>query len=124
MPRTRVLFYMERDGTCPMLDWLDALPVRVRDKCVVRIERLEQLGHELRRPEADILRDGVYELRIGHQGANYRILYFFHGNVAVVLSHGIVKERVVPPREIDVAARRKAEFLRDPLNRTYKEPEP
>ena len=28
-------------------------------------ERLAQLGHELRRPEADYLRDQIYELRIG-----------------------------------------------------------
>lgn len=44
---------------------------------------------------------------------DYRILYFFHGNVAAVVSHGIVKARVVPPHEIDRAIRRKAQFLRN-----------
>jgi len=27
---------------------------------------------------------------------NYRILYFFHGRMAAVLAHGLVKERAVP----------------------------
>ena len=65
----------------------------------MRLERLHELGHELRRPEADLLRDGIYELRVALQGMNYRMLYFFHGREAVVVSHGIIKERVVPPRE-------------------------
>jgi phage-related protein len=78
--------------TVPVLDWLDRLPAKVQDKCRVRIERLRDLGHELRRPEADYLRDGIYELRVGFRGMNYRMLYFFHGKVAAVLAHGLVKE--------------------------------
>lgn len=51
------------------------------DKCRVRIERLRDLGHELRRPEADLLRDGIYELRVRLGTLNYRMLYFFHGQL-------------------------------------------
>jgi hypothetical protein len=47
---------------------------------------LEQQGHELRRPIADFLRDGIYELRPSVQGVNYRILYFFSGRNVVVVS--------------------------------------
>ena len=95
MPRTRVIFYRDRDGQAPALDWLDALTSKVRDKCRVRLERLRELGHELRRPEADFLRSGIYELRASVSGVHYRILYFFHGNSAVVVSHGLVKEKEV-----------------------------
>jgi len=97
------------------------LPPKAQDKCRVKIERLQDLGHELRRPEADLLRDGIYELRVGLQGINYRILYFFHGKVAAVLAHGLVKERAVPPREIDEAMKRKQRFERDPGTHTYQE---
>src|SRR5204863_166520 len=100
MPRTHVVLFREANGTVPLLDWLARLPAKVRDKCVVRLERLRELGHELRRPEADFLRDGVYELRIGFRGMNYRILYFLHGEVAAIVSHGLVKERAVPSVEI------------------------
>ena len=70
MPKTRVVFYQEDASTVPVLDWLDALPLKALNKCRVRIERLRELGHELRRPEADYLRDGIYELRIGLVGGN------------------------------------------------------
>src|SRR5688572_10073285 len=101
MPRTKLVLFRQGDGTVPVLRWLDELPHKARAKCVVRLERLAELGHALRRPEADLLRDGIYELRASFQGVHYRMLYFYHGNVAVVVSHGIVKERSVPPAEID-----------------------
>lgn len=57
----RVVLYREEDGTCPFLDWFERLPSKVQDKCYTRLERLQLLGHELRRPEADYLRDGIYD---------------------------------------------------------------
>ena len=35
------------------------------------------------------------------------MLYFFAGKAVVVLSHGLTKERAVPPRDIDQPVRRK-----------------
>ena len=122
MPQVDVILYREDDGTVPILDWLDELPDRVQAKCLVRIERLRQLGHELRRPEADYLRDDIYELRIGLQRVNYRMLYFFHRRTAVVLSHGLMKERVVPPQHIDLAVERKATFEDNPERHAHREP--
>jgi len=75
------------------LGWLDGLPAKVQTKCTERIDRLGELGHELRRPEADFLRDGIYELRASYQGVHYRILYFFAGKAVVVASHGLTKEQ-------------------------------
>jgi phage-related protein len=121
MPHTNVVIFQDSEGRAPFLEWFDDLPTKAQDKCRVRLERLAQLGHELRRPEADYLRDQIYELRIGLQGVNYRILYFFHGNVAAVLSHGIVKERAVPPREIDVAVKRRQQFIANPEQHTFEE---
>ena len=117
-----VVIYREDDGTCPLLDWLASLPRKARNKCVVRIERLKELGHGLRRPEADYLRDGIYELRAKHSGIDYRILYFIHGRAAVVLSHGIMKRAAeVPSKEIELAIRRRRRFAADPEQHTYEE---
>ena len=121
MPRTSLVFYCEDDGTVPFLDWFDTIPPKAQDKCRVRIERLREFGHELRRPEADLLRDGIYELRIGLRGMNYRMLYFFHGRQAVVLSHGLVKEREVPAAEIDRAVERKRKFTANPKRHSHAE---
>ena len=75
----------------------------------------------MRRPEADFLRDGIYELRVSLQGVQHRILYFFHGTVAAVVSHGLMKERAVPPKEIDRAFERKKRFEVNPRRHTYEE---
>jgi phage-related protein len=103
------------------MDWLASLSHKARAKCVVRLERLEEMGHELRRPEADYLRDDIYELRAKHAGMNYRMLYFFHGRRAVVVSHGFSKQQPkVPAREINLASQRKQRFEVDSDAHTFK----
>ncbi len=52
------------------------------------------MGHELRRPEANFLGDGIYELR------------------AAVVSQGLVKQRVAPSKELDHAVERKKQVWR------------
>jgi phage-related protein len=90
MPQTQIIFFEEENGEIPIIDWLDQLPAKAQDKCLARLRRLEDLGHELRRPEADLLRDGIYELRVGLQGIHYRMLYFFHGDKMLVISHALL----------------------------------
>jgi len=119
VPKTKIVLFRESDGSVPALEWLLSLPPREQDKCRVRLGRLAELGHELRRPEADLLRDKIYELRASLQGIHYRILYFFHGNAAAVISHGIVKESAVPPKEIEKAIERKAKFESNPVKHSY-----
>jgi phage-related protein len=121
VPKSRVVIYREADGSAPFVDWYGELPAHARDKVFVRIERLRELGHELRRPEADFLRDGIYELRATARGVHYRILYFFHKQVAAVVAHGVVKESNVPDRDINLAIRRKVQFESDPVKHTLEE---
>ena len=121
MPRVTLLLFCESDGRVPLLEWFDTLSPKVLDKCRAWLTRLREQGHELRRPEADYLRDGIYELRIGFRGVNYRILYFFAGREGVVVSHGLTKERTVPSKEIDLAVRRMNAFRQNPTAHTYRE---
>ena len=119
LPRTEVVFYREDDGTVPIRDWLDKQPPKIRDKCLARLARLEETGHELRRPEADHLRDGIYELRATYRSVQYRILYFFSSKDVVVVSHVLHKERQVPPLEIERAIERKKKFQANPTGHTF-----
>jgi phage-related protein len=96
------------------LEWFAELPAKAQDKCFLRLERLSETGHELRRRAADFLRDGIYELRVSLRGLQYRILHFFHGTIAAVVSHGLIKERVVPPKEIERALERRKRFIANP----------
>ena len=118
MPITEVIIFAEEDGSSPLIEWLDGLGSNVQDKCIVRVERLAEMGHELRRPEADFLRDGIYELRSKSEGVQFRILYFFYKGKAVI-SHGLKKEAEVPPKEIDMAIRRREMFEKNPNKHAY-----
>ena len=124
MPKTEVIFYRDERGQAPVVEWLREL--RRKDKkayakCAARIQVLAQLGHELRRPMADYLRDGIHELRIRHGHVNYRILYFFHGQVVAILAHGLTKEDEVPNADIERAIQRKEAFAKNPAKHSYPE---
>ena len=120
MPPTQVIFFREGDEV-PLLAWFETIPQRGRDDCIARLRLLEELGHELRRPHADYLHDGIYELRAKREGVNYRMFYFFHGRKAVVVSHGVVKQRAeVPARDIDRAAERMTRFRAEPESHTFR----
>jgi phage-related protein len=111
LPRIEVVFFREIDGSVPLVDWLASLPPLARAKCRVRLDRLEECGHELRRPEADYLGNEIYELRAKHAGVNYRMLYFFYGPTAAVVSHDILKQQTkVPRKDIEGAALRRTLF--------------
>lgn len=117
MPETTIHFYRADDGDVPFLRWLDELREkneRAFTKCLYMVDLLRQSGHELRRPHADSLRDGVYELRTKVGRVNYRVLYGFVGQHVVLISHGITKEKEVPATEIDTAAARLALYEQDP----------
>jgi phage-related protein len=115
MPRARIVYYAEDNGDVPILGWLSGLQAKVRSKCIAYLTRLEAEGHDLRRPVADYLRDGIYELRPTFGGIHYRILYFFHGHEAIVVSHGLTKEQKVPPAEINRAIARMERFKTNPV---------
>jgi len=100
MPLTEVVFYSE-DG-------------KAQIKCLAYLSQLENRGHELRRPIADSLRDGIYELRPSCAGVHYRILYFFAGKDVVVVSHGMIKEAAVPAADIQRAIARRKKFMANP----------
>jgi phage-related protein len=114
MANVTIHLYCKENGEAPFLAWFESLPRKAQNKCRVRLGRLQEMGHELRRPEADYLRDAIYELRFKFQRLNYRVLYFFHGHSVVVLSHGLHKEKSVSPKEIEVAIDRRERYVSDP----------
>jgi len=125
VPRTAIHFYREKEGgDVPFKTWLKELArqnAKAHKKCLTYLKHLQQEGHELKRPTADTLRNGIYELRPSYQGVNYRILYGFAGQGLVVVSHGITKEKRVPRAEIDRAVARLAKYKQNPTKHAYPE---
>lgn len=121
MPTTVVLLYREEDGSIPVLEWLKQLQRRNRrafEKCLFLLDVLEQFGRELRRPRADFLRDGVYELRTQVAGVKHRLLYGFVGKDVALVAHGLTKRATIPDRDIDLAVARLEKFKRAPQKHT------
>jgi len=117
MPRCEVIFYRETDGSTPVLDWLAGVGRRNRaalSKGHARIALLGEMGHELRRPASDAVREGLFEPRWRVGKVNYRVLYFFHGRQVAVVAHGLTKQAALPEEDIGRALVRKRRFEADP----------
>jgi phage-related protein len=120
MPEVQVIFFRRTDEKVPIKDWLDNLTKKDRRKCLERVERLREEGHELGRPFAAYLRDGIHELRVKSGNVHYRMLYFFHEGRAVVISHGLVKKtQKVPVKEIERAIASRHQFEGDCETHTF-----
>ena len=122
MPITPVVAFKEAGGAVPFLDWFKGLPEKAQDQCRARLELLRSFGHELRRPACENLGDGIYELRAKAKGINYRMLYFFDGQRAIIVSHGFMKQQAqVPDAEIEMAQRNRATYQENPKAHTHTE---
>ncbi len=122
MPTCEVVFYCDADGTAPVLDWLEGLGRRNRQALLkghARLALLAESGPDLRRPVADAIGDGLYELRWRVGTVNYRILYFFHGHRVAVVAHGLAKKAALPPADVHRALERKRAFESDPSAHSY-----
>ena len=119
MPKSKIIMYKEDDDNCPLMEWMRLLSVKEQDKVIAKIQRLEECGFDLRRPEADYLDDGIYELRIKSGTRNLRVLYGFVGQNIALLSHGCFKEDKVPVKEIRLAKKRLDSFKNNPDAHTY-----
>lgn len=115
---TDVLFYQELDGRCPVLEFLSEQPPLVRAHALDRVKLLEEHGHNLRRPHADFLEEGIYELRWRVGRVQHRILYAFHGEGVAVLLHALTKEGKIPNADLTRAVTRQARFEANPRRHT------
>jgi len=124
LPYVEVRFFEDERGRALVLEWL--LDLRLHDPrayaaCRARLRLLKEFGHELRRPHCDDLRDGIYEPRIRIRRSQLRVLYFFHGRSAVVLTNAFSKEGRVAELDIARGLARKKIFEANLPGRTHEE---
>jgi hypothetical protein len=107
-----VLYYESANGVCPVQEFVDTRKDRDQAKILSRVSLLEERGPNLPRPYADVLIDGIHELRLKLTGEQFRILYFFCYREFIVLSHIFAKRTDVgPASEIKRAQKCRDEFL-------------
>ena len=111
-----VIFYSDNKGKSPVYDYINKLPKKVKSKSLKWFQLLEEEGPNLPRPFADVLRDKIREIRVIFASNNYRYLYFFYENFAVITNGFQKKTDKVPIKEIEKAIK----FMDDFLNRIKK----
>lgn len=88
----KVIFYKTSRVEEPVIRYLKTLDIKVRAKFYKLLTLLENLGPNLRRPYADLLKNKIYELRIKYGSNQYRTLYFFFERDYIVITHGFTKK--------------------------------
>ena len=108
----KVIYYSRQDGSIPVKGYISNLSLKERAKALAFIGLLEGKGPNLYRPYADLLEDGIHELRIKLSGTQVRILYFFCYQEFIVLTNAFDKHSAkVPEEQIKLAKENRADFL-------------
>ncbi len=108
----RLEFYRTPRGDEPALDYIRAQVKAHRAKIGRALRYLEELGHLARRPMADYLGNGLYELRVAAEGHQHRMVYFFHRRTMIVVTSAFLKkEEAVPLEELAHARRYRADWI-------------
>jgi hypothetical protein len=108
----KVIYYSEQDGSRPVEQYIDNLSLREQAKTLAFIGLLEKKGPNLPRPYADLLDEGIHELRIKLSGTQVRILYFFCYQNIIFLTNVFDKHSdKVPKEQIKLAKENRTDFL-------------
>lgn len=108
-----VEYYVKQDGSCPVEEFILSLDDKMQAKIFRSLELLEEFGNQLREPHSKQLIDGIYELRVKQSSNITRVLYFFYINKKIILTNGFIKKtQNTPERQIDIAKKRRFEYLK------------
>ena len=101
-----IYYFVDKDGNKPVREFIHSLTEKEQTKVYAYITELKMQGNNLRRPMADYLEDGIYELR----PKDNRIFYFFYLRDRAILVHAIKKHvKKVPGNDLRLCLKRKIE---------------
>lgn len=113
MEEFEIIFYETADGKCPVADFMNSLPKKMREKIFKSIDLLRIKGNSLREPYSKSLDDGIFELRCKVGSDITRTLYFFYMGKKIILTNGFTKKsQRTPQNEIDLAKARREDYIR------------
>ena len=112
MSKWNIIYYESETGDCPIEKFIQSRKTVNKSKILSLLSILEEKGPNLPRPYADLLEDGIHELRIRLSGDQIRVLYFFCYKDFIILTHAFNKtSNKVPKKEINYAKKLKEDFL-------------
>ncbi|ABZ94652.1 conserved hypothetical protein [Leptospira biflexa serovar Patoc strain 'Patoc 1 (Ames)'] len=119
----KILYFTEKEDQPSEIEiFINSKDERNQAKIFAWLDKLAELGPNLPRPYADLLIDGIHELRIKLSGSQIRILYFFCYKDYIILTNQFVKNTdKVPKAEINKAIKRRETFLQKYTEKILKE---
>ncbi|EOQ90070.1 Gp49-like PF05973 family protein [Leptospira yanagawae serovar Saopaulo str. Sao Paulo = ATCC 700523] len=119
----KILYFAEKEDLPSEIEiFINSKDERNQAKIFAWLDKLAELGPNLPRPYADLLIDGIHELRIKLSGSQIRILYFFCYKDYIILTNQFVKNTdKVPNSEINKAIKRRESFLQKYTEKILKE---
>ena len=107
-----VEYYRDAQGSEPVAEFIDSLPVGTQAKIFRLIDLLTRYHVLLKEPYTRQIQGKVRELRIVDGIGKIRVLYFGYTGKRFVLLHGFVKkEGKTPKREIEIAEKRMQDYV-------------
>lgn len=121
-----IIYYENDKEESEVVDFIESQKDSNKAKILSWLSKLEEKGPLLPRPYADILTDGIHELRVKLSGNQVRVLYFFCYKDFIVLTNCFKKKTdKVPKKEIVKAKKCRVDFLgrytEDKLREEYNE---
>ena len=105
-------FYREKNGFCPIEDFLDRLNEKMRVKVVRELQLLEEFGSELRMPHSRLISNGIFELRVKYSSDIVRVFFFFDHNKIIILTNGYIKkQQKLSKKDFELAMSYKSAYL-------------
>jgi phage-related protein len=105
-----VVFFETEAGNEPVRQWLQDLPKEDRKTIGTDILTV-QYAWPVGKPLVDNLGDGIWEVRSGLKNRIARTLFILAAGEIVLLHGFIKKDRKTPKTELDLAKKRKKQYL-------------
>lgn len=104
-----IYWFIDERGNNPVRKFVESLSSKEQAKISAYVSELKNQGHNLRRPMADYLGNGIYELR----PRKNRIFYFFFLKDNAILAHAVKKEtKRILKADLNLCMKRKAQVER------------
>lgn len=113
MVRWKIEFYQSKSGNPVVYDWFLAQSAKVKARFAQIFDLLQDKGTSVGMPYVrPIVNTKLYEIRVEQSTNIYRIFYFAYTGRRFILLHGFQKKtQKTPKKEIELAEKRRKEFL-------------
>lgn len=108
----KIKFYEDRAGRVPVIEFLDSLDLKMRQKMLRAIQALQDIGMPFEFRYQSHWTMAYFEHRDKAETNISRVMYFFVVGDRAVLTHGFIKKtQKTPPREIERAKKIRDDYI-------------